>query len=117
MSGNPFSNMPKLGVPQIETNMNRASSPSGYDGSPYGGSAYGGNSILKGPTPEAFDNLKTAFDEAVFKLKSIEIKCEQFETVNKRMAVVELNSNKVGVSSNGAIEEFKIHVASFKDRI
>lgn len=53
----------------------------------------------------------------IFKVKSLEIKSEQFETVNKRMALVELNSQKVGAACSSAIEEFKIHVEGFKDRI
>jgi hypothetical protein len=33
------------------------------------------------------------------------------------MALVELNSNKVGSNAMGAVEEFKIHIATFKDRV
>ena len=121
MSADPFSKMPKLGVPNTEQDLNRVSdfnrnsNASGYgeQSSPFGG----GRSLLRAPSAQDFDAMKTEVEDFVFKLKSVEIKCEQFETVNKRMALVELNSQKVGSACNGAIEEFRIHVETFKDRI
>ena len=33
------------------------------------------------------------------------------------MALVELNSNKVGSNAMSAVEEFKLHISTFRDRV
>ena len=67
---NPFNNMPKLGVTQADPGERRNSNAPSQNID----SGFGNNSILKGPSAAAFDELKNQVEDMLFRLKSQETK-------------------------------------------